>query len=130
MSLFNNRANGKFYSLYWLLKPSLLCFVFTFSVITSLSAQTIKPTDDSDSTQLELIDMPELRAFTAFKAPVPYYQFLWIFEDGRFINGTRDSVVHHIFDIGADASSNVEARVYSTGTYSDDGTDPPPQIGS
>ena len=112
----------------WLSKPTFFCFIFIFSTFTSLFTQTITPQDSPDSTELSLVDMPPLKSFTAFKAPIPYYQFLWIFNDGQFINGTRDSVVHHIYDIGAEASDDVEARVYSTGTYSDNGNDPPPKL--
>ena len=55
----------------------------------------------------------------------PYYSFLWIFGDGSFINGTRDSIVSHIYEKRAGrnyllggASSGAQVTVYATGNYS------------
>ena len=62
----------------------------------------------------------------------PYYTFLWVFGDGSFINGTRDSVLSHIYErrnkrlyhLGGALSGAAEVTVYATGNYSG-GTRPP-----
>ena len=61
----------------------------------------------------------------------PYYTFLWIFGDGSFVNGTRDSVAGHVYEQRAKRSyhlagpgGNADVTVYATGIYSG-GSRPP-----
>jgi len=61
----------------------------------------------------------------------PYYTFLWIFGDGSFVNGTRDSVIGHVYEQRAKRNyhlaglaGNADVTVYATGIYSG-GSRPP-----
>ncbi len=52
----------------------------------------------------------------------PYYTFLWIFGDGTFINGTRDSIIGHVYEERDNrlfrATTGADVIVYATGNYS------------
>ncbi len=84
--------------------------------------------DDSlpDSTMVGVDTMPALAPFIADSLVQPYYSYLWIFSDGNFINGTRDSVVKHVFDVRPEGGEGF-AKLLATGLYSDDIGDPPPR---
>ncbi len=100
----------------------------------SLSAQgkiSINRTQDSLVVfQLDSLDiLTKLAGDTV--ADHPYYTFLWIFGDGSFINGTRDSVIGHVYEQRAKRSyhlagpgGNADVTVYATGIYSG-GSRPP-----
>ncbi len=68
------------------------------------------------------------------KVPKPYYRYLYIFSDGNFINGVRDSVVRHqfIYSMGKPVTpvntNAYDVTVYASDTYS--GGDPPPDKSS
>ncbi|MFQ5446211.1 MAG: hypothetical protein ACE5FF_04695 [Saprospiraceae bacterium] len=86
-------------------------------------------TDSLTIFRLDSLDLlTELAGDTA--ASHPYYTFLWIFGDGSFINGTRDSIIGHVFEKREGrlwhmaASGGADVTVYATGNYSG-GSRPP-----
>jgi hypothetical protein len=80
--------------------------------------------DDLDSVNLRINNLPELQPLIADSIITPYYNFLWIFSDGGFINGTPDSELKYRYrPTGANQSGRTAA--YSTGFYSTKGKRPP-----
>mgnify|MGYP001467603246 CR=1 FL=1 len=64
----------------------------------------------------------------------PYYTFLWVLGDGSFVNGTRDSVMRHTYELRdkrryhlAGAGGGPDVTVYATGIYSG-GSRPPSSL--
>lgn len=119
-------------------RPTQLIFCFIFSFISL--AQTF-------SQKQILIDAPPEDSLVTFRlddldilyglagdtvADHPYYTFTWLFGDGTFINGTRDSVVSHVYTLNNKVNYHLgdpnlaaaDVVVYAIGNYSG-GTRPP-----
>lgn len=71
---------------------------------------------------------PVVRSEDAKEAqiPTPHYEYLWVFDDGEFINQSKDATISHIY-IGEDGTSRpTTVMAFTTGVYSDDHLDLPP----
>lgn len=109
----------------------LLTIIFFLAAQCALMAQgrvSIASQDDS-LTVLRLDSLDILTRLAGDADPShPYYTFLWIFGDGSFINGTRDSVIGHVFEARNErlfsAATGADVTVYATGNYSG-GSRPP-----
>lgn len=103
------------FSLAFLLLCQLPVFAQKSKLVTSKSGTT---------TSLTLSGLDTLTRISG--APKPYYTYLWVFGDGTFVNGTRDSaLVKHIYKRNANASYlqgagpfKPDVTVYMTGHYS------------
>ena len=80
--------------------------------------------DDLDSVNLRINQLPELQPLIADSIITPYYNFLWIFSDGGFINGSPDSELKYRYLPTGDSQSG-RTSAYSTGFYSTKGKRPP-----
>ena len=109
-------------------------FILLFILPLSISAQTIEFVSQSADGDVTMIikDMPALspvvRAEDAklAKIPTPHYEYLWVFNDGEFINQSKDATVAHKF-IGEEGSlRQAVVTAFTTGIYSDDHLDLPP----
>ena len=109
-------------------------FILLFILPLSISAQTIEFVSQSADGDVTMIikDMPALspvvRAEDAklAKIPTPHYEYLWVFNDGEFINQSKDATVAHKF-IGEEGSlRQAVVTAFTTGVYSDDHLDLPP----
>ena len=109
-------------------------FFLLFFLPSFLFGQTIEfISQDSDGNVSMIIkDMPPLspvvRSDEARDAniPIPHYEYLWVFDDGEFINQSKDAEVSHIF-IGPDGNTRQgTVMAFTTGVYSDDHLDLPP----
>lgn len=103
----------------------LLLFGGSSALYSQATIQQFPPKpDDLDSVNLRINNLPELQPLIADSIITPYYNFLWIFSDGGFINGTPDSELKYRYrPTGADQSGRTSA--YSTGFYSTKGKRPP-----
>lgn len=114
----------------------LFCLFFCSLPLTQIFSQKQiildVPPEDSLVTY-RLADLDVLYGLPGDTVPGhPYYTFTWLFGDGTFINGTRDSVVSHVYTLdnrlnyhlGDSNTVGPEVVVYAIGNYSD-GTRPP-----
>lgn len=92
------------------------------------------PTDATDTLDLEVkgYDKSKLIKFATANpkaVPQPYYRYLYVFGDGNFINGVKDSIIEHQYAIQhgkalPTGELGYEVTVYASDTYS--GGNPPP----
>ena len=108
--------------------------ILLFLLPLAISAQTVEFVSQSADGSVTMIvkDLPALspvvRAEEAklAKIPTPHYEYLWVFNDGEFINQSKDATVTHQF-IGVEGSLRQGgATAFTTGVYSDDHLDLPP----
>ena len=102
--------------------------ILLFLLPLAISAQTVEFVSQSADGSVTMIvkDLPALspvvRAEEAklAKIPTPHYEYLWVFNDGEFINQSKDATVTHQF-IGVEGSLRQGgATAFTTGVYSDD----------
>lgn len=112
-------------------RPLLFLFLLLLAAQWQLSAQNrVSIASQNDSlTVLRLDSLDILTKLAGDADPThPYYTFLWIFGDGSFINGTRDSVIGHVFEARNERlfspTTGTDVTVYATGNYSG-GSRPP-----
>ncbi len=77
-----------------------------------------------DTVKVRITQLPALKPQIADSIITPSYQFLWIFGDGGFVNGTPDSVMTYRY-LPSNVIQNTSATTYSTGLYSTKGKRPP-----
>ena len=107
------------YFLFWLLCAVLLVPRFA-------AGQVLNATDKADVTTFIVENLPALDTLNAVSPPVPHYEFLWIFNDGNFINKSDLAEVDYKYDLKGAASAAVETRSIATSIYT--GGAPPPKI--
>lgn len=106
-----------------------LAFLFLghFSIAQQITAQR-QNLPNSDTTILTATGFDFLDSLVGDDTPEPFYTFLWVYGDGTFTNGTRDSSMKHVyqdFENRIYTSPNaLYAKVYPTGNYG--GTSRPP----
>lgn len=104
------------------LRFSILFFFAAQNLLLAQSRVSIASQNDS----LTVLRLDNLDILTRLAGDTdtthPYYTFLWIFGDGSFINGTRDSVIGHVYEVRSErlfsATSGADVTVYATGNYS------------
>lgn len=113
------------------IKALHLAVFFFFAAQCVLMAQgRVSIASQNDSlTVLQLNDLDILTRLAGDTDTThPYYTFLWIFGDGSFINGTRDSVIGHVYEVRERrlfaANTGADVTVYATGNYSGGGRPP------
>jgi hypothetical protein len=108
-----------------LLAVQAFLFVSHFSLSAQGQIRITRQQDSLSTLKLDSLDILYGLAGDTVSGH-PYYTFLWIFGDGTFINGTRDSIVSHIYEqrakrnyyLGGAAGGAAETTVYATGNYS------------
>ena len=108
----------------------LAAFLCSQSFLPAQGKMTIQSQQDS-LTVFKLDSLDILTKLAGDKsAGHPYYTFLWIFGDGSFVNGARDSVFRHVYEnrrklrYNLAGGSSADVAVYATGNYSG-GSRPP-----
>lgn len=110
-------------------------FLFSFLCYSILQGQTAKigylkgpdmvPPVGGDTSVLRVQGLPQLQALQGVNVPAPTYSYLWIFDDGDYMNMGADSTVHHYYsNLSAAGAHNPVA--YVTGLYG--GGSPPPKM--
>ncbi|MCB0571424.1 MAG: hypothetical protein KDC66_16750 [Phaeodactylibacter sp.] len=105
--------------------PVLLFAAMLFT--RPLSGQeTMVATDKADATGFNLVHLPPLDTLNAVHPPSPYYEFLWIFSDGNFINKSLERSIDYQYDLKGAATASVQTQAIATSIYT--GGAPPPRI--
>ena len=110
------------------------CSLLFFWGSSVLCAQEVIISDDPksnttllDSIELTASGLPLLKPFQSDSMLSPHYEHLWIFGDGNFINGTKDSIIRHRYEITKPGVDTFNTQTFLSGLYSGGG-DPPPKI--
>lgn len=97
-----------------------LCFLAQWPLLAQSKLVTTKT---GTTTQFTLTGLDTLTRIPGTQRP--YYSYLWVFGDGKFVNGTRDSLPKHEYEKYPNASfaqgvgpSKPDVTVYMTGHYS------------
>ncbi len=107
---------------------SLYSLIFAFLLLPRFTAgqEALTATEKTDATSFKVENLPPLDTLNAFNPPDPYYEFLWIFSDGNFINKSLQSEVNYQYSTGGAATAAVQTQAIATSIYT--GGAPPPRI--
>ena len=92
----------------------------------SAMGQTLTANDGFHFTTLKVEGLDALTPLNTKEELNPYYEFLWIFSDGNFINKTRAEEVQYKYNLKGAASALTTTRAIATSIYT--GGAPPPKI--
>lgn len=90
-----------------------------------LKPSDLNPPVTGDSSVVRVQGLPAMQALQGVNVPSPSYSYLWIFDDGNFLNEGVDSTVHHYYS-AANGIQDHFPMAYITGLYG--GGNPPPKM--
>lgn len=83
------------------------------------------PPVTGDTLVVRVQNLPAMQALQGVNVPSPRYSYLWIFDDGNFLNEGADSTVNHYYS-AANGAQDHYPMAYITGLYG--GGNPPPKM--
>lgn len=111
------------------------CSLLLLLSSSALYAQSVTITDEPkhnpallDSIEITATGLPLFKPLNSDSLVTPHYEHLWIFGDGNFLNGTKDSTVRHRFNIAKPGKDTFEVQTFLSGLYGGGGVPPPRMI--